>query len=446
MRQVSTRPIAVAALVGAWLAGGCAPSPFSLCNSDDDCTRRELCVDGMCGAMHEPASADTVAPRGRAAQGELIIDLSGDDDVTTPSPEPEPGEPAPPPPGAPVDPPDDWLDPGFEHRAIVTIVGVDGVDEERVDDLAVLVRLREADLGAAALQAARARVLFTTVDHEPLAAELDSDRGQELLYWVRHSFDPRAGQAEPERLYVYVGGDAAVAAPSSSEAWSSYFAVYHLGAPRNLPQPDSTGASAGVNEDAEAETVPCTVGPCLFFDGLDDRMVVPRAFPELAGATQATLSATVRMSTADDSFIAVWSTADEGRCRVCLGTNDDGVPQAAVRANDASPVLQVAEGGPPLQLGIDHQLDAVLDMVAGTISLFVDGHHRATKQFLSPGALSASDGAAAAVGAAAGPAAAAEFDGLVDEVRISTRRRSPGFVRVDAAARAGLLTTVALDR
>lgn len=443
MRPLRPRPFTLAAVVGAWLAGGCAPDLFVRCNSDDDCTRRELCVDGYCGAMDPRAPETPIAERGRSARGELLIDVQDDGDVVAPNPEPEPE--APPSPEAPLDPSDDWVDPGFLHRAVVTIVGVAGVQEQRVEDLAVLVRLREADVGAAALAAARERALFTTLDNVPLAAELDSDRGSEIAYWVKHSFDPRAGLAAPERMYLYLGGDADVGAPSSAEAWSSYFGVYHLGAARNLPQPDSTGARTGINEGAEAESVPCTVGACLFFDGLNDRMVVPSSFPELAGAAEVTISATVRMNTREDSFIAVWSTFDANRSRLFLGTDSDGVPQAAVRTNDASPTVQVAEGGPALQVGVDHQLDAVLDMVAGTISLFVDGQHRATDQFASPGALSSSASAAAAVGAASGAAAVDEFDGLVDEVRISGIKRTPGFVRVDAAARAGHLSTVALE-
>ncbi len=445
MRRILARLSTLVALWGAGLATACAPSPFVPCNSDDDCTRRELCIDGLCGDAGETTRAPPVVERGRAARGELIVDAPAGGDVTAPSPEPAPEEP-PSPPDAPLDPVDDWIDPAFAHRAVVTIAGVPGVLQDWVDDVPVLVRVRAADVGAEVVDGARQRALFTSVEGQPLAAELDSDRGSELVFWVRHSFDPRAELPAPERLYLYAGGDADVSAPAARDAWSAYFAVYHLDAARTLPQPDSTGARAGINEDAEAETVPCAVGRCLFFDGLDDRLVVPRSFPELAGATQATISATVRMTSPEDSFIAVWSTPDANRSRFYLGTDGDGVPQAAVRVDDLTPVVHVAQGGPALTAGVDHQLDAVLDMAAGTVSLFVDGALRATDQFVSLGALPPSASAAAAVGAASGAAAVDEFDGLVDEVRISGRARSADYVKVDAASRAGWLTSVALEQ
>jgi hypothetical protein len=141
----------------------------------------------------------------------------------------------------------------------------------------------------------------------------------------------------------------------------------------------------------------------------------------------------------------VWSTPDRNRSRFFLGTDGNGVPQAAVRTNDLAPTLQVADGGPPLAVGQEHRLDAVLDMVAGTIALFVDGQHRATDAFATTGALPTTVSAEAAVGAASGLAVVDELDGRVDEVRISAVARSADFLKVDAASRAGQLTVVTLE-
>lgn len=444
-RSAALRFVAASALVAG--ASACVLEAADPCNSDDDCLRRDRCVAGYCGAIDELAEApaeERSSPRrrGPAASGELTL-VGG-----LPA---EPGEPpAPPagetPPTAPgTELPEDWLDPALQRRALVSIEPVAGVVAP-AEDVAVLVRLDAAVLGADFLEAARQRAVFSSLEGSVLPAELDADRGDALFFWVLRSVDARPAQPTADRFWLYAGGDSATEVPAPEGVWSEYFGVYHLDAPRNLPQPDATGARAADNEDAQAETVPCTVGACLFFDGNDDRLLVPSAFPELASATTATLSATVRIATLSDAYIAMWSTADRNRSRFYLATDVNGVPQAGVRATDAAPSARVTEGGPALTPGTEHTLDAVLDMVAGTLSLFVDGEHRATDSFVSPGALSGTASAAAAVGASAGLAALYELDGRVDEVRISTEKRSADWIRVDAASRAGRLSTVSLDR
>ncbi|MCC7108149.1 MAG: hypothetical protein IT382_02580 [Deltaproteobacteria bacterium] len=432
-------------------ASACALQTADPCNSDDDCLRRDRCVVGYCGPIDEFAheTADEGSPprgRGLAAAGELILvgALPGEagEPEAPPAGETPPGE-TPPDPGAEL--PADWLDPALARRALVTIEPVAGVLAP-AEDVPVLVRLDAATLGADFLSAARERVVFSSLEGVVLPAELDSDRGDALFFWVLRRVDARPGLSEGDHFWLYAGSASSFEEPGPSAVWSSWLGVYHLDAARNLPQPDATGARVANNEGAEAETVPCTVGACLFFDGDDDRLVVPSAFPELAGATTATISATVRIANHSDAFIAVWSTADRNRSRLYLATDANGVPQAGVRAADAAPAVHVAEGGPALTPGTEHTLDAVLDMVAGTLSLFVDGQHRATDTFASPGALSATASAAAAVGASAGLSALYELDGRVDEVRISTEKRSADWIRVDAASRAGRLSTVTLDR
>ena len=448
-RPASLRILAASAL--SVCASACAFPAADPCNSDDDCLRRDRCVVGYCGPIDEFAqeTADERSPprgRGLAAAGELILVGALPEEPNEPADPPggetPPGE-TPPEPGAEL--PEEWLDPGLLRRALVTIEPVAGVSAS-AEDLPVLVRLDAAVLGADFLDAVRDHAVFSSLDGSVLPAELDADRGDALFFWVLRNVDARPERLEIDRFWLYAGGSSSLDEPAPSGVWSSWFGVYHLDAPRNQPQPDATGARAAENENADAETVPCTVGACLFFDGTDDRLVVPSAFPELAGATTATISATVRVANFSDAFIAVWSTDDRKRSRLTLAIDDNGIPMAGVRATDASPTVHVAEGGPALTPGTEHTLDAVLDMVAGTLSLFVDGQHRATDTFVSAGALSGTASAAAAVGASAGLSAFNELDGRVDEVRISTEKRSAAWIRVDAASRAGRLSTVTLDR
>lgn len=437
-------PSTLAALLWALATVACAPAGLTPCNSDDDCLRRDLCLEGFCGAGARsedapgptPSPSESVTDPGVAVEGTLTLVGVEPEGVGAP-PEPEPE--------APGEQPADWLDPGLLRRAVVSIVPVEGVVTAAVVDVPVLVTLDAVALGADFLAAVRERAVFATPQGEVLAAELDADAGDRMFYWVKATVDARPGLDAPQGFYLYAGGEALVVPPTPRSVWDEYFGVYHLGAARNVPQPDATGARAAVNDDAGAETVPCTVGACVFFDGNDDRLVVPSSFPELAGATRLTLSATVRLVSITDGFIAVWSTGERGRSRFYLATSASGVPQAAVRTHDAAPAVQVAQGGAALAPGSEHTLDAVLDMEAGTLSLYVDGQHRNTDSFATPGALPATASAAAAMGAAAGASAVYELDGRVDEVRISDLKRDPDWIRVDAASRAGRLTTVTLE-
>jgi hypothetical protein len=123
-----------------------------------------------------------------------------------------------------------WWDNAFTHRQRILVDGVGLVGH--VDDAPVLVRL---DATRTDMTLVGGGVRFVSMDEEELPFELEVLSAGEVVAWVRLP-EAHAGSADAY-FWAYLNGVPAGPAPSATDVWTSYGAVWHA----NGDYVDATG-------------------------------------------------------------------------------------------------------------------------------------------------------------------------------------------------------------
>jgi hypothetical protein len=307
------------------------------------------------------------------------------------------------------------------YRKLITVAALGGGD---LVDFPLYVQLDDADLMAHARNDG-IDVHFTSAGGDPLDHEVERwDPGSgRLEAWVRVTL---AGGAATTVALVY-GEPEPPPAPDPADVWASGFAaVWHLEESPAGPLTDALGVRPGTASGGmdDASSVTGTVGRAIAFDGADDMMAFDNP---LAGAGAHTFSAWVNQEATDDNdALLVVGTGACGEARWLHTRFDQDTVAVGLYCDDwADPGVNVQDAGWKLV----HWTYA-----DGESRLYIDGA-AAALPFTHDGAANTqgSDGFLGNVPGSAGFGANMGLNGTVDEVRIATRVRSPGWIAAEFA-------------
>ena len=294
-------------------------------------------------------------------------------------------------------------------------------------DFPVWIDLTDADIAMRA-QTDGSDIFFTdsggtTLDHE---LTFYSKPMKHLQAWVRI---PTLSMANNTTIYVVYGDPARTVTPNPAGVFKASFgAVWHLDdALSSATVADATGTHPGTATGLSAAAqVPGQLGGAFTFDGSGTHSV---SFTNmLTGANAHTISAWVNQaSTTDHSPVLVVGAATTDGARFLYGNylnsgtlgigqySDDWVPTGNdLRGQNWKYVVYTLEGSNK------------------KAHVFVDGAELTG----SPHTMSAAANTTATtgmIGAAPTGFMAAEMNGLLDEVRIATVQRAPGWVQTEFA-------------
>ena len=251
--------------------------------------------------------------------------------------------------------------------------------------------------------------------------------------WVRI---PTMDSATPITLWLYYGGSGAGPQTDPIDVWrNSYLAVWHLQELVTDGQTNGTHLDTSGNDHHGAQNFngPLVgfgaIGGAQEFDGTSDHIEVPAENGLESGYAQMTISARVQVqSNASISFshvIGAGGNADEGRYRQVYW--DRGTTGWSGRYRAAGDDSRVHSGAG--QYNVWSVIATVYD--GSEVRVYLDGQEVGTALALS-GALSPINtfviGGNPYLDTAEG--GRREFDGYIDEVRVSTQARSDDWLEV----------------
>lgn len=311
---------------------------------------------------------------------------------------------------------DDWWDRQWTRRRTVQIDG-DGLIG--ASDMVALLRLDPSRIDYAQAEPDGADLRVIQGDTE-LALEIERWSPSDVsTVWVRLPALSAAGTT----VTIYYGNPGASTASDGAVTWpDDYVSVHHL---QDLA--DATGSG----HDAASPNPPSAIEGLLAgarsFDGVDDGLV-------LAGesaydfTTALSVEAWIRVTAFDATWQAMVTKGDDtwrmqrylDSAFVCFGSdpNDDNL-----------------DGDVPVDDGLFHHVAIVYG--AGVKRVYVDGVQDTERNFAGPIPTTDAD---VAIGDNA-QVAGREFSGVIDEVRISSVARDPGYFAWQVASMQDELAT-----
>jgi glucose/arabinose dehydrogenase len=320
--------------------------------------------------------------------------------------------------------PGDWLDPAWPVRRRLWIDN--SSQTETLVDFPVLVTLDPSRIDYGATAPGGADLRFTDAAGTPLAHEVETwNPGATSRIWVK--VPSITGGSATDSLWMYHGNPAALSAEDPAGVWSNgYAAVWHLGA----SLADSTAnANQGVNQGSTAATG--LLGEARHFDG----------------ATYVRALSTPSLELVDAFTLEAWVALDD--------PSQSGSPRILSKKNNFADIagyeLIVQPAGDAVRTlgsGTDYLVAAGVDLdgswhhvaaaaQGGLGRIYVDGADRTT----DPASLPLVAGTKPlSIGRRAG--GGDYFRGRLDEVRISSVRRSGDWIRAQHLSMTDAFLTV----
>ncbi|MFC1610391.1 DUF2341 domain-containing protein [Myxococcota bacterium] len=393
--------------------------PVSGCTLLTRVTGKE-CVEGRCpGNMVCDASTGTCVPPRHF--GDHTPGDSGTD-------EPEPADPGPGDP-RPGDPSclSTWFDPAWRYRKAITIDG-GRIGPGSHSDFPVLISITDMDLTSEA-RADGLDIYFAEPDGRVLNSQIEdwNPSTARLVAWVRV---PLLVQGTDLTFFVYYG-NANAPGPPPSEVWSPHHVgVWHL---NEQPSPggvafDSTDNA--INHAMESgmtvdDQVQGKVGHALHFDGNDGDVLVADDHSALGGMAELAVETWIRLDSLPSPgpwavsykrnnsspwyswqlLIVTWDGPPRAFFEVSTQTNDDTHTRTAtfLESNTWYHIAAVYESGQRPRIHLNGEDDSFGS--SGTITgniMDSNWHHQISWTN--------------------------EFQGIIDEVRVSSIARTPGWI------------------
>lgn len=319
-----------------------------------------------------------------------------------------------------------WFDPGLSRRRALTVEGVD----ETLKDFPVLVALDASRIDHEASAPDGSDLRFEA-DGELLAHDIDHWDAEGIsTVWVRL---PR--MTSGATFTMYYGGTATKAPLAPSNTWSAnYVAVWHL---------DGDGADASENgldgNPQGVSAVPGLVGLAYDFDLLDEgRVDIPSTTASAnAFVTGGTVSAAVRARTLGDN--------DRGRILDRSGSTTFAGGWGLSVTDTNFEALAFGHDydmnfgywlTPPETIAFDRwqHVAATANVTDQTVSLYIDGA-AVMLNILQSGMITPEIVESHMISIGSRPNGDnRSFDGLIDEVRLSSVARSAAWMAAEAAA------------
>jgi biopolymer transport protein ExbB len=311
-----------------------------------------------------------------------------------------------------------WWDDRWTFRRKVTLTPADL--DEALTNVPVLVRLDETRIDAASMQPAAEDLRFVASDHTtPLSYEIERWNAEDTSFvWIALPTIPPAG-SEPVEIWMYYGNEAAADAQSPEIVWADAFiSVHHLD-----DHTDSTGSGHEGFGDHPPTPAAGQIGRGGRFNGIEDYLELPNE-SDFALSTAVTVEAWLRV----DAFTVPWQ---------AIVTKGDTTWRLHRHASDATVAFGTnIEMSKPEDLAATAPVDdgqwhyAVVAYNGFEKAIYIDGELQGSAPVR--GALD-QDPSPVMIGAnAAYPER--KFAGIIDEVRISSRGRSPGWVALQYQA------------
>jgi hypothetical protein len=333
-----------------------------------------------------------------------------------------------------VDPDSLWWDPAWSHRMRLTI-DTTGQAED-LFDVPVAVYLDASRIDPAKAQPGGADLRFVASDNQTLLAHeietrpslgIDGVIGTGAVIWV-HVPELKVADGK-SYIWLYYGNLEAGDAQIPEKVWSSsYVGVWHL----NQPEDPRADASGNGNALAGLGPIQSSEGKLADAIALSTNIdALPLSCPQLAlgGAepTGLTVEAWINPATSDGTTaIAAMSNGVDARSfelrRLADGTIE------LLLSFDCTNTFAVGALG-PVELGVWHHVAATFDGV--TVRVYHDGVLGVEGDVNVPAYTAPCDsGAPFTLGALADGKLA--FDGMVDELRISSWAHSPEWIRIQS--------------
>jgi len=270
-------------------------------------------------------------------------------------------------------------------------------------------------------------IIFTDMHGEKLVHEIESfnDTTGELFAWVKI---PTLSSLEDTRLYIYYGNFSVTQDQSTTDVWdSNYKGVWHLKEDPSGPAPQFLDSTSNDN-DGTANSLTTTnqvagkIDGSLAFDDTNERHVLVPHHASLQLPTAMAVSAWVQTTdTQTDVGVIAMKWGDAALRNYWLGKLNDS--QLAFYVDDTQNV--VADFS-LINDGIFHHIVGVADPVSNLLRIYVDGIQRNTASYTGTSLTGTGD---FRIGNST--TATQEFDGVIDEARISSTARSTGWISTE---------------
>ncbi len=335
--------------------------------------------------------------------------------------------------GADARPPSD-----FAYRQQLTF---DNRGRSELLDVPVLIALDPSRFDYAEARPDGGDIQFRDADGELLPHEIESwEPGGDSSLWVRVP-SIEADSTSDHIWLLYGNPDVAASDPAPETVWSSYAAVYHLGARSDNDVKDST-AQGYHGLEMGASSAPGFIGGAHAFDGVSQYIDLGTERNFLRGVAGATLELWARPEAVGfDVMLGVSTHSDLAAgypSRATANFTADGTVEGGARSLDEG-VLTTVTTADPVALGEWIWVVVVIDFAGDRIDVFLNGELSATgsQLGLQPGTPDTSS-SQATIGADE-QRDRDYFTGLIDEVRIAERAQSPDWIAAQYAAMTGSL-------
>lgn len=320
-----------------------------------------------------------------------------------------------------IDAPRSWWDPAWEHRRLITIDN--SLLTGSLASFPVLIRIPAASLMGIA-QADCDDLRFVEADDSAvIALELDAcvvGASGETVVWIERTLAP-AGPAPT--LWLYYGNAAAGRASNGREVFGTggagYLSVHHMGS--NLL--DVTDNGHGANANSDPTSVAGRISLASNLDGDNDYYQLSNGDSDYDFTTMMSASAWVKVDQFTDAWQAIIAKGDDA-WRVHRGNTTNGAGFGTT-ATTGNPAYDNLDGSDNINDNAWHHVAVVYD--GATKYLYVDGvedEQRAYTRTLNRNNRSVRIGANQDV-------ANRNWDGQIDEVRISAVPRTAAWIRAE---------------
>lgn len=311
-----------------------------------------------------------------------------------------------------------WNDDWQYNRKVDLNTTAQGADiQENLSDIPVLLRLHAGNFNFANAKPDGSDLRFVGPDGQTvLKYQIDTfDAIDEIgLIWVK--VPKIIASSNRNAIYVYYGNEKAVDSQDGPATFSNGQAlVYHLGEAEGPPR-DSSPHKNNAADFAGGQALPSVIGKGVSFYGGSDRIVVP-ATPSLNLADGFTFAAWVRINQPQADGYLLSRSADDRA--IIIGIDGTSVYGAMTSDGQTVRTPATAELTPETW----HYL-AVTAQPGKGLAVYVDGQEMASAAV--SGLLPSLDTDIILGASAAGDH---QFAGDLDEVQLSTRVRSPAWIK-----------------
>jgi len=329
---------------------------------------------------------------------------------------------------------DAWYDANWQFRQ--TISFNNAAQTENLTDFPVLIALDSSRIDYTNTQNDGGDLRFTDSDGTLLAYEIQSwDETGTSYVWVK--VPQIDGSSNNDYIWMYYGNAGAANGQDTTGAvWNNgYTAVYHLDEP-GTSFADATTNHVNATDSTTTVSATGQIGAARDFNGTTDSINLGSNQDFINNASMASMSAwintdTIAAGSADIVSVTVDGTATTSGSRLGIARDGSNVLVYARTMDDSSDVVNVTTTTNPLTANTWQHVTVVADYASDTIKIYVDGVEQATTGTpnFTLSAIPGTNSANGAIGSNEGTGGGAEFDGTIDEARISNAGRSADWIK-----------------